>query len=72
MFYPGKVLKLAPADSREDKRKMVRESFQYHFRKKYAKSFVVSSIPSTITIYQCDDSAGTTLTSIPRNGVHNR
>ena len=48
MFYPGKVLKLAPADSREDKRKIVRESFQYHFRKKYAKSFVVSSIPSTI------------------------
>ena len=42
MFYPGKVLKLAPADSREDKRKIVRESFQYHFRKKYAKSFVVS------------------------------
>lgn len=48
MFYPGKILKLAPADSREDKRKMVRESFQNHFRKKYAKSFVVSSIPSTI------------------------
>ena len=48
MFYPGKILKLAPADSREDKRKMVRESFQNHFRRKYAKSFVVNSIPSTI------------------------
>ena len=37
MFYPGKILKLAPADSREDKRKIVRESFQYHFRKSMQK-----------------------------------
>ena len=49
MFYPGKVLKLAPADSREDKRKIVRESFQYHFRKKYAKSFVVRSLSAVLS-----------------------
>ena len=40
MFYPGKILKLAPADSREDKRKMVRESFQYHFRNWMQELFI--------------------------------
>lgn len=37
------------------------------------KQDVGGSIPSTSTIYRCDDSSGTTPeASAPRNGAHNR